>query len=198
MYPVRQIQHARAALNNNRGFTFIEVTIITVILGVMALMIVPRLSPVLGPGRANFALISTIIAKTFDDAYVNERINFIVVHLNQSDRESSGEPVESVLSRKNGISVVNMDQNGKYYDCPNRLLKYKEFSESFKFDEVILSTGERVTSGNVLIPVYPNARADDVIIHIMVNNDERHSVRIFKFKREPQLTADYRDFSTQP
>ncbi|MCU0822753.1 MAG: hypothetical protein MUC95_09845 [Spirochaetes bacterium] len=49
--------------------------------------------------------------------------------------------------------------------------------------------------GNVLIPFYSKGYSDNVILHILVNDEERWSVRIFKLKKEAEILPDYIDFS---
>ena len=60
-----------------------------------------------------------------------------------------------------------------------------------------MGSGEKITSGNVLIPFYPRGHSDDVIVHILSNDDERFSMRISKFRKEPKILPDYVSFDTE-
>ncbi|MCX7678389.1 MAG: prepilin-type N-terminal cleavage/methylation domain-containing protein [Spirochaetes bacterium] len=173
------------------GFTLLELIIVLVIISVITLIVAPRLSVFFSSSRTNFMLFASMIEKTFDDAYLKKRTNFLVLHLGEGPSELS-EISEKIFSRKNGISVVNFI-DGKFKDSPNPLLSYREFPSSFKLEEVLLSTGEKVTTGNVLIPFYPNGYSDDVIVHI-VTNDEKYSFRIRKYQKKPQFAKDFINF----
>ncbi len=76
----------------------------------------------------------------------------------------------------------------------NKLLKYREFPESFRIEGVLLSTGEEITIGNVMIPFYPSGRTNDVILHILVDDEEQWSIRIFKLRKEPMIMPEYVKF----
>ena len=184
-------------IRDDSGFTLLEMIIVVVILSIMAMVVAPRLTNFFGSRRGNFIIITSIIAKTFDDSFIKENINFLVCHLYETDPEYEPDINEKIFSRSNGISVVTIDNNGKYTDSKNRLLKFKEFSDSFKIEEVLVSTGESITSGNVLIPFYPRGYSDDAIIHILVNNEERWSIRIHKFRKEAEIIPEYIDFKRQ-
>lgn len=159
----------------------------------MSLLIIPRISRFFDSKRNNFLTLTTVIAKTFDDSFLKDRTNFLMIHLYEPMEELDEE--NEIFSRTNGISVVTMDREGKFHDSKNRLLKYREFSESFRLEAVVLSTGEKIGTGNVLIPFYPKGYSDNAIIHILVNEEERWSVRIFKLKKEAEIFPDYIDFT---
>lgn len=192
---MRKITGFRENIKGDKGFTLLEIIIVMVIISILSLLIVPRISNFFNIKRTNFLILTTTIAKTFDDSYINNRLNFLVVHLYEpmSDSEEENE----LFSRTNGISVVNLGSNGSFTDSKNKLLKPREFSDSFKIEEVILSTGEAVTQGNVFIPFYPEGNSDNVILHILINEEERWSIRIFKMRKEPEVKIDYIKFDTE-
>jgi prepilin-type N-terminal cleavage/methylation domain-containing protein len=186
---------ARAALGDNRGFTLLELVIVLVIVSIMTLLVAPRLSVFLSGSRSNFIILQSIVAKSFDDAFIRNRTNFLVVHMGDSISELT-DLDEKIFSRKNGVSVVNFSE-GSFRDSPNPLLKYRRFPGSFRFEEVIMASGEKITSGNVLIPFYPRGHSDDVIVHILANDDERYSMRISKYRKTPKFVPDYVNFDTE-
>lgn len=179
------------ALYDNRGFTLLEIMIVLVIISVLGMFIIPRMPSLMNSKRTNFLILTSVIAKTFDDSYIKERQNFLVIHLFEPMEETQE---GDLYARNNGISVVNLEQNGTFADSKNKLLKYQSFPESFKLEEILLSTGERIAQGNVFVPFYPSGTSDDVIIHILVNNEERWSVRIYKMRKEPEIISDYITF----
>jgi prepilin-type N-terminal cleavage/methylation domain-containing protein len=63
------------------GFTLIEILIVISIISVMSLIIAPRMSKIFDSKRSNFLILTAMIAKTFDDSFVNDRLNFVLLHL---------------------------------------------------------------------------------------------------------------------
>jgi prepilin-type N-terminal cleavage/methylation domain-containing protein len=176
-------------LFSGKGFTLIELLIVISILSVMSLIVAPRLSNIFDSKRSNFLILTSMIAKTFDDSFAHDRTNFLLIHLYEP--MSSNETNEKVFSRKNGVSVVVRNETGNFEDNKNKLLQYKQFSDSFKIEEILLSTGERITTGNVLIPFYPGGQSDNVILHILINDQENWSVRISRMRKEPEIHQGY-------
>ncbi len=181
----------RKAIADKSGFTLLELIIVLVIISVMTLLVAPRLTVFLSGSRTNFTVFESLVTKTFDDAYLKKRTNFLVLHLGEGPTELS-DIAEKIFSRKNGVSVVNFI-GGTFKDSSNPLLSYREFPSSFKLEEVLLVSGEKVNTGNVLIPFYPNGYSDDVIVHILVG-DERYSLRIRKYQKKPLITDDFISF----
>lgn len=175
------------------GFTLLELIIVLVILSTLALVAAPRLSVFLSGRRGNFVVLSSIIQKTFDDSFINNRVNYLVVHLGEGGDGMSSYN-ESVFSRANGVSVVTMAGDGKLAETPNRLLSYRRFPSSFRIEKALLSSGEKATSGGVLIPFYPQGYADNAVLHILVDDDRRYSIIIRKFSRTAEIVEDFADF----
>jgi len=102
------IQRTRRALAGESGMTLIEIVIVLVIISVMAMLAVPRVSSFLGGSRReDFVIFTGMIAKTYDDSFLNDRTNYLVIHLNEGTPEPS-ELNKDVFSRHNGLSVVNL------------------------------------------------------------------------------------------
>ncbi len=171
--------------SGKEGLTLIELLIVISILSVMSLIVAPRLSNIFDSKRSNFLILASMIAKTFDDSMINDRTNFLLIHLYEP--MSINETGEKVFSRKNGISVVVRNEEGGFEDSKNKLLQFKQFSDSFKIERILLSTGEKITTGNVLIPFYPGGQSDNAVLHILINDQENWSLRIFKMRKEPEI-----------
>ena len=182
------------ALRESGGFTLIEMIIVISILSIMALIVAPRISNFMGRERGSFIILTSLIAKTFDDSFIRERTNFLVVHLYERDLETA-QFGEDIFSRENGVSVVLLDKDGRFVDSPNRLLKYQGFSaSSFRIDEAVFPNRETARRGNVFIPFHPGGFSDNVILHITVGGDQRWSVRIFKLKKEAAIIPEHVGF----
>jgi prepilin-type N-terminal cleavage/methylation domain-containing protein len=189
------IRYFKKIFSANHGFTLIELLIVISIISLMSLIVAPRMSNIFDSKRSNFIILTAMIAKTFDDSFVNDRMNFVLLHLYEP--MSINDTVDKVFSRKNGISVVVRNETGNFEDNKNKLLQYKPFSDSFKIQEILLSTGEKITTGNVLIPFYPGGQSDNVILHILVNDNENWSLKIYKMRKEPGIFQGYINFSDQ-
>jgi hypothetical protein len=179
-----------------QGFMLLELIIVISIMSLMTLIVAPRISTYFGNERGSFILLTSVIAKSFDDAFIHGHTNFLVIHLYDPDGalyEYGGD----VFSRTNGVSVANIDRNGAITESKNRILRPQAFPGSFRIEEVVLPGGESVKRGNVMVPFYPNGTSDNVIMHILVNDTDRWSVRIFKLKKEPRIYPDYKGFEPQ-
>jgi prepilin-type N-terminal cleavage/methylation domain-containing protein len=175
------------------GFTLLELIIVISILSIMALIIAPRIPRMLGTRRGDFAVFSGYLAAAFDDAFLKNRDNYLVIHLSRPDAELSGYD-EAVFSRTNGISVLNRGGREPFVETANRLLRHHAFPDSFRLEEVVFSNNETVREGNVFIPFYSSGRADDAVVHILVNGRDRWSVRIFKLRKEAKIIPGYMGF----
>jgi prepilin-type N-terminal cleavage/methylation domain-containing protein len=185
----------RRLVKDNSGLTLIEMLIAVTILAILSMVVVPRISNVFDSRRSNFTILTTMIAKTFDDSFVNDRLNFLLLHLHEPMESLDNQ--DGIFTRTNGVSVTVQDEKSGFKDSPNKLLQYKSFPDSFRIEEVLLSTGEKITAGNVLIPFYPAGQSDNVILHILVNNEENWSLRIYKLRKEPEIFHGYINFSGQ-
>lgn len=183
----------KSIFKSNEGFTLIEMIIVISIIAVMSLFVAPKIPNFLSSQRGNFIILTSIIAKSFDDSFIKGNTNYVVLHLNQADAEMT-DYSDELFSRKNGVSVAILTPDGKFIDSRNRLLKYQAFQDSFKLEEVLISTGETIRTGNVFVPFYPGGYSDDVVIHILVNNTDRWSVKIFKLRKEPKVLPEYVGF----
>lgn len=191
---MRNSSGKREKEKRNKGFTLLEIIIVMVIISVLGLLIIPRMSGIFNVKRNNFLILTATIAKTFDDSYINSRINALVVHLYEPGEETEEE--NEIYSRRNGISVVTFEK-GLPIDSKNKNFKPREFPDSFKIEEILLPGGITYSTGYVTIPFYPEGYSDNVILHILVNEEERWSVRIFKMRKEPEIIYGYIDFETE-
>jgi prepilin-type N-terminal cleavage/methylation domain-containing protein len=190
------LRSLRERFGRDDGFTLIEIAIVVVIISIMGLMVAPRLSRFLGNERKDFALLTGLIARTFDNAFIHNEVNYLAIHLYEPFDDETGESIEDVFKRDNAVSVLQR-RDGKFVDHERKSLHQMQFGDSFKLAEVLLTTGEKITSGTVLIPFYPQGYSDNVIIHVLVNDEEQWSIRIFKHLKEPEVKYGYIDFENE-
>lgn len=187
----------RTRISGEGGFTLLELILVISIFSVMALLVFPRITLFFSNERGNFIVLTSIIAKTFDEAYLKGEMHYLVVHLAQQDNDLL-EYGEDIFSRTNGVSVVTIKNRNTFADSPHPLLKFHRFPESFTIEEVLVRGKSPVTRGSVLVPFYPQGASDNVIIHILVNRKDRWSVKISKMLKEPGIEREYINFREQP
>ncbi len=180
-------------LKKEDGFTLIETIIVIVILSITTMAVIPRMTSYFSNKRENFAVATGYLARTFDDAYLNNKINYLVIHLydpGTAADEEENENRASLLGRNNAFSVLNVVE-GTFVLNERKILKPREFSESFRLDKVILADGREFTMGNVLVPYYPQGYSNDLLIHVTANDDERWTIKIRKYFKEPEVVEDH-------
>lgn len=181
-------------IKSDQGFTLIEIIIVIVVLSIMAMLVTPRLSSYFANERKNFNLLSSLIAKTYDDSFMHGRINYLAIHLNEPFvDENFDEDREEVFSRNNAISVLSRI-DGKFVDHERKALRYRQFSDNYILEDVILNNGQKVTQGSVIVPFYPQGYSDNIIIHIRTDDTDQWSIRIYKHLKEPEVKFGYITF----
>ena len=180
---------------DNRGFTLVEIVVVIAIIAIVFMIAAPRLTRVFSTQRENFAIFTGMIVKSFDDAFLHNRTNYLTLHMESPDPEDSLGQTD-VFNRRNGISVLNI-VNGEFVDSKLKALSFKSFSDDFQIQEVILSNGEKISNGNVMIPFYPQGYSDNAIIHVLVNGEQQWSVRIEKHMKEPAVREGWITYETE-
>ncbi len=183
------------ARGDSRGFTLIEIIVVVSIISILFLLVTPRLARFMNNESDNFALFTGIIAKTFDDSFLHDRVNYLVIHLNEPDPEDADNENE-IFQRSNGVSVATLEK-GKFVDSDNKLLRHRSFPGSFLMEEVLLRGDRKISRGNALVPYYPQGYSDDIIVHVLVNDEEQWSVRIYKNFKEPKVQKGYVTFEDE-
>jgi prepilin-type N-terminal cleavage/methylation domain-containing protein len=181
---------------DTEGFTLIEMVIVIVVVSILFLIVTPRISRVLNSERNSFAILTGMIAKTFDDSFLHNRINYLVVQLNNPNPDEA-ELNKDISGRRNAVSVMS-SVNRSFVENKRKSLQPREFSsDKFLIEEVLLASGEKLTNGYALIPFYPQGYSDNVILHILVNGEVRRSIRIDKNIKEPEVLEGYVTFESE-
>lgn len=177
-------------IKDNKGFTLIELIVVIAVFSILSVVVMPRIINYLSSVLDNFLILRTIVTKTFDDAFINHRTNFIVIHCQNKENEIT-EISNTLFERTNGISVEILNDANEFIDNPNKLLKSREFPDSFTIKEIMLPDGSRYTTGNVFIPVYPSGYTPGAILHILTNNEEEWSMIINPYIKIPRVIKGY-------
>jgi prepilin-type N-terminal cleavage/methylation domain-containing protein len=174
---MRQSVHLR-----NDGFTLVEIIVVMAILSVMAITLVPKISAFFGGGRGDLISFQGFVAKTFDNAFLRNETCYLAIHC-YSPALKSGQ--QDVLTHENGLSVLVMSDENELVESKRRILSKISFPDSFKIEEVILSTGETIRSGTALISFSADGYSDDTVVHISIH-DIPYSILIYKHLKSPK------------
>src|SRR3990172_4050347 len=120
-------------LADSSGFTLIEMAIVIVVLSILFLIVTPRISRVINSERDSFAIFTGMIAKTFDDSFLHNKINYLVVHL-QSPNAEETELNKDILNRHNAVSVINIIK-GSFVENKRKSLKWQFPTDKFLIEE---------------------------------------------------------------
>ncbi len=182
--------------NGNQGFTLIEIIVVLSIISIITMFSMPQIGRFFNGKEKNMGLLTSMITKTFDDSFLNDRINYIVFHLSSAGDDEDKK--EALFSRQNGVSVVNL-VNGNFEETKRKLLKNIIFKNSFKLNEILLSNGNQYAEGNVLIQFNPKGFSQNFILHIEID-EEIWSVRNYKHLKDPEVSKGslgFDDFEKQ-
>ncbi len=175
--------------HNSGGFTLIEMVVVIAVISILAMIAVPRVTKVFSTQRQNFAIFTGMIAATFDDAFLKNRTDFLTIYLTAPDPDDALAQ-KDVFNRKNGIGVLNYIGD-EFVDTRRKALSFKEFPQSFLIEGVVTPSGDTITNGNVMIPFYPQGYSNNYIIHVLVNGEQKWSIRIDKHLKEPKVIEGY-------
>ncbi len=190
---------ARAIRRDDRGFTLIELIVAISVISLLFMIAIPRVGRVIGTQQDKFAIVTGMLAMTFDDAFLRHRTDFFTVYLSSPGADAgAGDTgqVKDVFNRKNGVAVLNY-VDGEFVDSTRKSLQFKEFGDSFLIDDVLWSTGEKVTDGRAYISFYPGGYSSNCIIHVTVNGDQKWSIKINKHIKEPKVIRGYETFDNE-
>src|SRR5208283_1840736 len=143
---MRIISLAKRIVKETGGFTLIEMVIVIVVISILFMVVTPRVSRIINTERDNFALFTGMIVKTFDDSFLHNTTNFLVVHLQNPDLVETESDTE-ILNRHNAVSVLNI-VNGSYVENKRKTLRWRKFSPgNFLIEEIVKPSGEKLASG---------------------------------------------------
>lgn len=185
----------RIVVRRHDGFTLVELVVVIAIISILFMIAVPRISRIFTTQREHFAVLTGVIVKSFDDAFLHDRTNYLTLYLKSPGALVNADSSDEA-QRNNGFAVQVMEE-GILKDHRLKSLRYRSFSDDFIIEEVLIQSGGKVTEGRVMIPFYPQGFSDNVIIHILVNGSQQWSVRIDKHIKEPKVMEGYKGYDEQ-
>ena len=172
-------------MNDNNGFTLIELVIVVAILAIMSVIALPKLTGFLGNERKESMLLKAYIEAVTDDSFIHRKTNYLCIHLSKPGSKNA-ELFDEKYNDNNLVNVYELD-NGKFIPNSNRILKSRSFSSSFILDQVIMEGGNRISSGNVLIPFYSDGTSSGFIINIISSESK---IVLIKNKNNKLVTLE--------
>ena len=180
-------------LKNKKGFSLIEILIAVTLLAILTALVAPRITAFMSNKEDEVKLFLTYITKTFDDAFLNDRVNFLIIHLNEPDQESVYD--NKLFERTNGLSVATLE-GSKFIETKRKILKHRSFNSDFIIEKVLFPHKEKVVSGYALIPFHPHGFSENAIIHLLIKNEIRMSIKIDKHLKEPIVKKEFIEYDS--
>jgi prepilin-type N-terminal cleavage/methylation domain-containing protein len=121
----------RPLRTDDSGFTFIEIMVVLAVMSIMALAVAPRMTNFFKNERENSAILTGLIARTFDDSFLNDRINYLAIHLydpGDEANETADKTLKDIYSRRNAVSVLRLE-DGTFRDNRRRILESRSFAD---------------------------------------------------------------------
>jgi len=162
-------------LNDNKGFTLIELMVVMAILVIMSVISLPKISGMLGNDRKESSILKSYLEAVTDDSFVHRKTNYLCIHLSKPGDKNS-ELFDDKYNDNNILNVYELN-NGKFIPNKNNVLKERGFSSSFILDEVKLDGGKIITSGNVLIPYYSDGTSAAFILKVISGDSKYYFIK---------------------
>lgn len=151
-------------INDNRGFTLIELVVVMAILSIMSVIALPKLTGIFGDQRKESSIIKAYIEAVTDDSFVHRKINYLCIQLSRSGNKNA-ELFDDDYIDANMISVYEF-KDGKFNQNKNNILKHRKAGSALTMNEVVLEGGRIINSGNVLIPFYSDGTSESFTLKI--------------------------------
>ncbi len=166
----------KAGTSNNRGFTFIEISVVLFIIGLFAAMALPRLT----------SFLST--------AGLNESSSKIAIYLEHM-RDESVYKRKTILLKcdldKKSFSALTVGEESK----TTVLLRPYKLPDDVKIIDINVGGRGKVSEGEATISFYPGGRSESAFIHIRDNEDQDMTLELSPFSRAVRIHDGYAEKS---
>jgi prepilin-type N-terminal cleavage/methylation domain-containing protein len=163
----------------NDGLTFIELTIVLLIIGIVTVLVLPRLGTLTGDDLKRAARHLSGVAQFLTDrASTEKRMHRLVYDVAE------------------GVYWAEApDENGQFPEPLEPPEHAWRLPEDVRFTDVVVPARGKVSDGRVHTQFYPSGRIDRTLVHLARANDERDAmtVEINPVTGRVKVYAEYRD-----
>jgi type II secretion system protein H len=165
----------RAWVPRRRGFTFLEILVVVVLLGTLMAMVMPTLGGVAEGARLRSSTrsVANIMKVARTEAILGNRI--VEVRMNVEKHtyrlDLREPPSESRAERLTSSRTRNKRRN---------IEQERALETRVRFDEITATTPQVVGDGEVVVRFFPDGSATPTIIHLINNKKQRSTLEVLR------------------
>lgn len=163
---------SRAGTSNNRGFTFIEISMVLLILAVFTVAAFPRFTAFLSTGGIENSI---------------SRLSLYIEHLR-----------DQAIYRRKALLLHCDIEKGRFWVTAERdeekgevLMRPFGFPEDVKVMDIVIADGEKIAKGEVDILFFPGGKADGALIHLKGRDERDVTLEIPYLARDVKVHEGY-------
>lgn len=166
----------KAGTSNNRGFTFIEISVVLFIIALFAAMALPGFMSFLSTAglKDSSSKIATYLEHMRDEAVFKRKTLLLKCDLD-----------------KKIFSAVTVGEENE----TTVLLRPYKLPEDVKIIDIDVRGREKVSEGKTTISFYPGGRSESAFIHIRDNEDRDITLELSPLSREVRIHEGYAERS---
>lgn len=159
------------------GFTLIEISVVVLLIGIFALLVIPRLD-ISGAGQLNLAAkrLSGTTKYLLNEAALTGREHRLVYNLEEGSHRA--------LRLEPGGDLVPLDGPGKL----------TRLGRDVRLRDLTLPGRGTFTTGEVVTHIYPAGWLEETIVHLENRRGEQLTMRISPLTGAAEIFTGYRDF----